>query len=91
MQIPYFVLWAIISGANAIILAVGTLLEALAAVLPDFPDLPGMPTTVSTVLGWVNWVFPVPTVVTILLWLAVIYIAWFGISIALRWGKVLRD
>jgi len=91
LQIPYFVMWAIISAVNAIILALGTLLEGLAAVLPDFPTLPTMPGPVATVLGWINWVFPVATVVTILLWAAVIYLAWFGISIALRWGKVLRD
>lgn len=91
LQIPYFAMWAIISAANAIILALATLLEALAAVLPDFPTLPTMPSTVALVLGWINWVFPVPTVIAILLWSLVIYLAWFGISIALRWAKALRD
>lgn len=90
-QIPYAIIWAVIEAVNAVVVALGALLAGLAAVLPGFPALPAVPTEMRTVLSWVAWVFPVSTLIAILVWVAGIWLAWFGISIVLRWAKVLSD
>lgn len=86
LQIPYFVLWAGITAFNAVIAALGALMEPLIAAMPEIPELT-MPSTFTTVLGWINWFFPVSTVVDILAFAVLVYLAWYVLVILMRWAK----
>lgn len=86
MQIPYFVLWAAITAFNVVILALGTLIQPLIDAMPEIPEI-SIPSQITTVMGWINWVFPVSTVVQILAFMLLVYLAWFVLSILLRWAK----
>ncbi len=83
------ILAVIVMAFNAIIEALATVLEGLIVILPPFPALPGMPAVMVSVLGWINWVFPVGTVISIFAWAAGAWLIWQGISVALRWARVL--
>lgn len=90
-QIPYFVLWALITAANSVIAALGALLELFAALCPDMPDLPSVPAEVTDAMGWVAWVLPISTMVSILTFLVGFFIIWWVVSIGLRWAKATGD
>lgn len=90
-QIPYFIVWAVVTAANVIIAGLGALLELLAVALPDMPDLPTVPSEVTDAMGWVAWILPVSTFVSILTFLVGFFILWWAISIGLRWAKATGD
>jgi hypothetical protein len=85
-----FIETAAIRVFNLIIAAIGSLIEALAAVLPDMPDMPDRPAAFDTALGWINWIIPVGTVVTIAGFVLAAWLVWQAVAIALRWAKALN-
>ena len=76
---------------NALILALGTIVGALFAVLPDLPALPALPDAFLLAESWVAWVFPVSTLLSILTWTLVVWLVWQVVAIALRWAKALAE
>jgi hypothetical protein len=76
---------------NALILALGSVLAALFALLPDLPALPEVPAALILAESWVAWVFPVGTLLDILVWTLTVWLIWQGVAIALRWAKALGD
>jgi hypothetical protein len=86
-QFPVYVLVGLINGANAIIAALGALVEEILDLLPGFPEIPGIPDEVADGAGWVAWFFPVGTVLSILTWFLAVWLVWQGVVIALRWAK----
>lgn len=89
MQIPYFALWAVTEAFNAIVAAVGAVLSAAAAVLPNFPTDPALPDPMGDVLGWINWFFPVDTLIEIVAWMLVVWLVWIVFSIGARWARAI--
>lgn len=90
LQIPYFIVWAVITALNGVILTLATVLAGLVALMPVFPDFPTVPSEVTAVTGWVAWFFPVGTVVAIVAFLLTAWLVWQGVSLALRWAKVIE-
>lgn len=85
-------LWDMIEGLavaalNAIIAALGAVLEPLVELLPEMPALPSMPDGFVTAYGWVAWFFPVGTVLDILAFTLTVWLLWSLVVIALRWAK----
>lgn len=90
MQIPYFIVWALLTALNGIIAVLGGLASLLAYGLPSIPDAPELPAELVTVLGWIGWVWPVGTTIDILAFCAAMFLAYFVVSIALRWARVVE-
>jgi len=82
-----FIITALVRALNLILVALGALLEAVAALMPDMPALPSTPAEVTAVMGWVNWFFPVGTTVAVLTFLLTAWLLWQGVAIGLRWAK----
>jgi len=84
-----WVLTAIITAANWIILGLGTLLEGLLAALPPMPSMPGVPSAVSDAFAYGKYFFPVDFFLTLLaLYVSLILVLWV-IAIPLRWAKAI--
>lgn len=81
----------VVKALNALILALGTVLQAAFSALPDLPALPGLPDAFVTAEGWVAWFFPVGTVIDALAFVLSMYLLWQAVAIALRWAKALGD
>lgn len=80
---------AVVAAINAVISAFATAIAAVLSVLPNMPDLPALPAPFVTAEGWVAWFFPIGTVVDILSWGALAWLAWQAVQIALRWAKAI--
>jgi hypothetical protein len=82
-----FVLWALMSALNGLVLAVGVLISGVIALLPDLPDTPSPPG--GDILGFVAYLFPIGGVVAALLTFVALWVAFLAIRIPLRWAKAL--
>jgi hypothetical protein len=91
-QIGAMFLSALVDGVNLVIAGLAGFVQALIDADPiSFPDIPDWPGTMDTALGWVAWVFPVATVIAILGFVLVAWLAWQLIALGLRWAKLLGD
>jgi hypothetical protein len=79
----------LIKAINALVAALGSVLQGLFDVLPSLPALPSPPDALVTAEGWVAWVFPVSTLVDILSWTLVVWLVWQAVALALRWAKMI--
>lgn len=82
-----FVLKAIITAINLIIIAVGGLLQLLFSVLPGLPDVPENPVPEAT--GWVNWFIDSTIVLAFMATLVAAWIVILAWRVALKWAKAL--
>lgn len=88
VHLPCYLLYGGIAVINAIILALGTVAQAVVAGIPiDMPDPPELDGPFTDALHWVAWVFPVGTVLDILTFFLGAWLMWQVVAIALRWIK----
>lgn len=85
--VGHFVMWAIVSSINWIIVGLGAFIVAVVALLPLMPDGPGG--VAGDVLGYVGYFFPVAGVVTSLATFVALWAGFLLIRIPLKWAKVL--
>jgi hypothetical protein len=77
---------------NAIVVALAVAAQFVINAIPvDVPDPPSLPGPMGTALAWINWVFPVGTVVDILAFSLLAWLAWQVAVIVLRWVKATSD
>jgi hypothetical protein len=84
-EMAALVAWFLITVFNLLIAALGDLLSALLAILPDMPPVPQPPQ--GGFLGAVNWVFPVGQVAAAFLLFLSFWLVFVGIRVLLRWIK----
>jgi hypothetical protein len=82
---------AAIACINAVIAALGFVLQGLFDLLPDLPDLPELPDPFVTAEEWVSWFFPVGTVIDALAFVLTMWLLWQAVALALRWAKGIGD
>jgi hypothetical protein len=80
------VLWGLVSFVNVLILAIGTAIQGLVAMLPAMPDAPDAPS--AGILGWVLWIIPLGPLVAGFMVFVTVWVSWLVIRIPLRWLKV---
>lgn len=82
----YFLL-GIVLGINKLIAAIGGLIGAMVALLPNMPSSPDWSGIPDHVFEIANWAFPFPVLITALGALATLWAVWQIVSIGLRWAK----
>jgi len=90
--VDQFVCWietGVMTVLNLVIVALGAMVTALCAVLPSMPSLPDMPSQFTTAASYIAWFFPVGTLVDVLAFFIAAQLLWWGVSIGLRWAKVI--
>jgi hypothetical protein len=88
-QIGAMVLGALVAVANLVIAGLAAFVQGIIDLSPvSFPDIPDWPAPMETALGWIAWVFPVGTVVQILAFVVVAWLAWQLVALGLRWAKL---
>jgi hypothetical protein len=80
-------LWALVTGINLLIVAVGAFIAAVVGLLPTLPDPPGPPD--SGVLQWVAYIYPMGAMLAVLATFLTMWVAFLVIRIPLRWIKAL--
>lgn len=85
--VGHWVLWAIVSFINLLVIALGAFIGLVASLLPD------MPTNSASVsgswVGWLNYYMPISELVTgLLVWVG-LWVAFLVIRIPLKWAKAL--
>jgi len=80
-----YVLWAIETGFNAILVAVVAAYSAAVALLPSMSSAPSIGS--PTWLGWLNWFYPVGDLVTGLTGLLTMWLAFLAVRYVLRLVK----
>lgn len=88
-QIGALVANGVVGVINDFLAAVAFVIEEGIALLPEFPELPAVPEQFATGLSWVAFFFPLDTVVLIVAFEAVVFVAWHAVAWALRWAKVI--
>lgn len=79
--------WAIITVLNLIIVGLGDLVTYAVAHLPNMPDGPEWSGVTEDVFGYSAWVFPVGFLVTTILSIGALWLAWQLVAILFRWAK----
>jgi hypothetical protein len=82
-----FVLWALVSAVNLLLVSLGLLIGGIVALMPSMPAEPDP--IGGDVLEVVNYFFPLGGVVAALVALVALWGAFLLIRIPLRWAKVL--
>lgn len=75
---------------NAWIQGLADFVNAVIGLMPNFPTPPSEPSWFTDTAGWVAWFWPVDQVVLIIGVILTASLAWFVVSIALRWAKVVE-
>lgn len=88
-HVAYALLGLVVGGVNAFIVGLAAIITGLLALLPEWGDLglPSAPAEIGTVSGWVAWVIPVGTIIDIVVFLGLVWLAWQAVAILLRWVK----
>jgi len=89
VAIANMVLWAIMTGINALIAAIGAAVAGIVSLLPNMPAGPDWGGVPTEVFSYANWVFPLGFLVTSIAGLAVLWLAWQAVAAILRIGKVI--
>lgn len=84
-MIGKLVLWGLVTFANLVIAAIGTLIATVLGLLPSMPAVPAPP----DVVGYINWLFPIGDVVLVFASFVTLWIAFLAIRIVMRWVKAL--
>jgi len=80
---------AIILFTNLLIAGIAEAVGAIVSILPAMPDIGSLPDWVSTAASHANYYFPVDFLVALGVTFFGFWLVWFGVSILLRWAKVL--
>jgi uncharacterized membrane protein len=84
---PQLVLYAIVSGINALVFALGSFIAFMIGLFPQLPDAPGAPD--SGILQWVNYFLPLGGLLALFTTFVTVWIAFLAIKIGLKWVKAL--
>lgn len=82
-------LWALVTFANLIIVAVGALIAVLLGLLPNMPDVPELPGGLGDALAYLSWFYPVQGVVTAFAVMVTLWLGFLAVRIGMRWVKAL--
>jgi hypothetical protein len=74
---------------NSVISAISDVVGVVLARLPNFPSV-SLPTPIVDGENWLGYWFPVDWLLANLLVFLVVTLAWWGLSIPLRWAKATR-
>jgi len=74
---------------NLFVVDIAALISAVLALLPSFPSVT-LPTQFADAVGWVGYCFPLDWLVANVALFLVLAVAWWGLSIPLRWAKAVR-
>jgi hypothetical protein len=81
------VLWALMTGVNSIIAALGA---AIALVFSLLPSMPAPPDSFGgQYVGWLNWLMPIGPLVAAFALFVSAYVAFLAIRVIGRWVKAL--
>jgi hypothetical protein len=83
--VPYLIASLLIDSLNGWFALIGVAAAAAIAILPGFPSLPQLPGEWGAA---VSWFLPLETMLGIFTGFILLWVAWWGISSALRWAKV---
>ena len=92
-QLVCWIMTALVSTLNLILVALGALITTLVDLLPDMGDagIPTVPSQVTTATSWVNWFFPVNQVALFFTFIFGAWVAWQAVAIAMRWAKAVGN
>jgi hypothetical protein len=74
---------------NGIITALAVVVSGLLALLPGMPTLPAVPAWLTDGFSYASYFFPVTYAFDLMGSMVVLWLAWFGVAIALRWARAI--
>lgn len=89
--VDHFVCWVqtgVTDTINAVVIALAAVVGVVISIMPDIPAAPSLPGPMNTALAWIAWFFPIGTLVDIMAFLLAAWLLWIGVSVILRWVRV---
>ena len=75
---------------NGFFVDVGALFAVVLALTPSMPTMPTVPTQVTDAMAYANYYFPLGYTVDLFTTMLALTLAWYAVSVALRWLKVVE-
>jgi len=80
---------ALVLTVNALVVALAALISLVLGLLPAFPSV-SLPSPFVDGVNWVGYWFPMTWFLANMLVFLVVSVAWWGLSIPLRWARATR-
>lgn len=89
LGIGQLVLWAIMTGLNAVMSVIGAAINLVLSVLPQIPAAPDPPAEVATASGWVAYFIPTGVILAYGVSLIAMWLIFLAARVLMKWTKTL--